>query len=117
MDGVEQEYIDNFDNGINKELILQKINSKDGVIIEYEIKNYVHGSQALRYWGLTLFQKMSGLSSLKMNVKFKDTKSGKLLGEITYLSCIRGGFLGGSGELLDEASAHILEYAKLNYLK
>lgn len=113
----EQKYIDDFNSEITKNVNENKIQSSDDIAIKYQINNYIHGNQALRYFGLTESQRLSGMSSLIINVKFIDIKSNNTIGEINYVAIMYGGALGGTIGLLSDAATDIVEYAKMNYLK
>lgn len=113
----EQKYINDFNAKIIQNIEKQNLLSLNDIEIKYRIDNYVDGSQVARYFGLTESQRLSGLSSLRLNAKFIDIKSGETIGEIQYVSIMQGGMFGGTVGLLSDSADHIVEYAKMNYIK
>jgi len=113
----EQKYSNDFNAKIIQNIEKQKLISLNDIEIKYRIDNYEDGSQAARYFGLTESQRFSGMSSLRLNAKFIDINSGETIGEIQYVSIMQGGMLGGTIGLLSDAADHIVEYAKMNYIK
>lgn len=114
---IEKKFVDTFNNHIINNIAKAPSGSSNAVMIKYEIENYIDGNQATRYFGLTDSQRIAGMSSLLLNVSFIDVRTGATIGKIKYASILFGGVFGGTIGLLSDASNHISEYAKMNYLK
>lgn len=84
--------------------------------ISFNVINYIEGSQAQRYFGLTNQQRIDGMSSLQIDVIFKEKATGKQVGAIRYISGLASGVFGGSGFIAD-ASKHITDYARMSFTK
>ena len=114
---MSKEHMQDLNKDILEELKDKQIKIGDGVLVKYKINNYIHGNQAIRYAGFTELQRLSGMSSIDINIIFIDSKTNTLIGEINYVAYIDGGLFGGSVGLISDVSDYIATYLKFNFMK